>query len=75
MTPSIGDARAPAAPAPLLTVPRTVPNSPLPAPPPAIPTERVVVRSVGVPGWAVVALVALTATVASLGTLLALRMP
>jgi molecular chaperone DnaK len=41
---------------------------------PAAPAEeRVVVQTVGVPGWAVAALVALTAAVASLGTLLFLR--
>ena len=66
---------APATPAATLTMPRTVPDPPPPplVAPSAVVTERVVVRQVGIPGWAVVALVALTATVASLGTLLAMR--
>ncbi|MBI1947519.1 MAG: Hsp70 family protein [Deltaproteobacteria bacterium] len=62
-----------ALPAPAAAPPRTAPQ-PSAAPEPTSPLpDRVVVKHVGVPGWAVVALVALTATVASLGTLLYLR--
>ena len=54
---------------------RTLPDPPpaaAPAPSSQAP-DRVVIKHVGIPGWAVVALVALTGAVASLGTMLLLR--